>query len=235
MSQKIRCIWEHNGDDSLLYAENLVGAFSRGESKEIALKKMKHEVVSYLKWRGQPLCDSFKVEIVQEKVSQLDVKDADSDVLFQKEKDELSLDEYIELKSLALSSAKDFMTLYEMIPNRYESCLIPRKTFYGTVPCTAYEMYEHTQNVNSYYFGEIGIEVDNSGSILECREHGFKLLEAKKDFLKNELYFGDYNEEWTLRKVLRRFVWHDRIHAKAMYRMAIKTFGEENIPNVFKF
>jgi hypothetical protein len=35
-------------------------------------------------------------------------------------------------------------------------------------------------------------------------------------------------------KQLRRFIWHDRIHAKAMYRMVIRTFGE-NIPNVFRF
>lgn len=34
---------------------------------------------------------------------------------------------------------------------------------------------------------------------------------------------------------LRRFIWHDRIHAKTMYRMAIKTFGPEHIPNVFSF
>lgn len=235
MPQKIRCIWEHNGNDSLLYAENFIGAFSRGKSKDIALNKMKQEVASYLKWRKLPFDDSFEVEIVQEKISELDIKDADSDVLFQKEKAELSPEEYLTLKELALASARDFLSLYEMIPDKHKSCLSPRKTFYGTVPCTASEMYEHTKSVNSYYFGEIGVEVDNFGSILECRERGFALLEEKGDFLKNNLYLGNYDEEWTLRKVLRRFVWHDRIHAKAMYRMAIKTFGEENVPNVFNF
>ncbi len=29
-----------------------------------------------------------------------------------------------------------------------------------------------------------------------------------------------------MKLVLRRFIRHDRIHAKAMYRMAVKTFGE---------
>lgn len=46
---------------------------------------------------------------------------------------------------------------------------------------------------------------------------------------------GSYGEEWSLRKVLRRFIWHDRIHAKAMYRMAIKTFGPDVVPNIFCF
>ena len=31
---KVNCVWEHNGDDSILYANNFVGAFSRGASKE---------------------------------------------------------------------------------------------------------------------------------------------------------------------------------------------------------
>ena len=30
------------------------------------------------------------------------------------------------------------------------------------------------------------------------------------------------NELWTLKKILRRFVWHDRIHGKAIVRMMAK-------------
>jgi len=29
-------------------------------------------------------------------------------------------------------------------------------------------------------------------------------------------------EQWTETKVLRRFIWHDRIHAKALYRHGLK-------------
>ena len=31
---KIKCDWEHNGNDSMLYSSNYVGAFSRGETLE---------------------------------------------------------------------------------------------------------------------------------------------------------------------------------------------------------
>ena len=34
---------------------------------------------------------------------------------------------------------------------------------------------------------------------------------------------------------MRRFIWHDRIHAKAMWRMAKRTFPECEIENVFYF
>lgn len=156
-------------------------------------------------------------------------------MLFDREREELNIEEYKELKALALKSARDFLALYEAVPDGNKSCLPVRTTFYGPVPRTAYEMYEHTKNVNRYYFSEIGVDADNEGSIAECRERGFSLLESQPDFLKNTVFRGSYDEEWSLRKVLRRFIWHDRIHAKAMYRMAVKTFGKDAIPDIFFF
>ena len=232
---KIFCVWEHNGDDSILYAENFVGAFTRGATLQICRGKMVDEIKSYLNWLGEKACDNYSIEIVQEKTSELNIRDADSDVIFNSERKELCKAEYEQLKSIALKSAIDFLNLYNSIPDKSNSCLPERQTFYGNVPRTANEMYEHTKNVNSYYFGEIGVDIDNDGDILECRKRGFELLERTTDFLQNEVFDGSYGELWSLRKVLRRFIWHDRIHAKAMYRMAVKMFGEKNVVNVFKF
>ncbi len=232
---EIRCVWEHNGNDSILYAERLVGAYTRGRTPEEAVRKMHAEVKSYLKWKGASLAEPFEVEIVQEKNSDLTISDADSDVIFEREREPLDLAEYLELKELAMKSAQDFLTLYQAVPDKNASCLPPRVTFYGPVPRTASEMYEHTKNVNAYYFGEIGVDADNEGSIVTCRKRGFERLEQKPDFLATGVCAGSYDEEWSLRKMLRRFVWHDRIHAKAMYRMAEKTFGPGEVPNVFCF
>ena len=232
---KIRCVWEHNGNDSILYADSFIGAFTRGTSKDLAIQKMPSEIKSYLMWKGDLVTDSFEPEIVQEKCSDLTISDADSDVLFDEERKELSVSEYEELKALVLKSARDFLSLYEAIPDKNKSCLPIRVTFYGQVPRTAFEMYEHTKNVNDYYFGEIGVVTDNEGNIVECRERGFAVLESQPNFLKNIVHLGSYNEEWSLRKVLRRFVWHDRIHAKAMYRMALKMFDPDVVPNIFQF
>lgn len=218
-----------------MYSDNYIGAFTRGETKDIALSKMADEIKSYLHWKNDSEPETFEMEIVQEKRSELNICDADSDVLFDTEKGKIDFLEYQELKTLVLRSAQDFLTLYESIPDKGKSCLPVRRTFYGQVPRTAFEMYEHTKNVNDYYFGEIGIDADNDGTILACRMRGFALLEARSDFLNNNVFDGSYGEEWSVRKVLRRFLWHDRIHAKAMYRMAVKTFGVDAIPNIFKF
>ena len=231
----MKFVWEHNGNDTLLYSVDNIGAYSRGESLDVAISKIKTEIEAYSLWKNQNFEDNFEIEIVQEKNSNLQISDADSDILFDSEKAPLTQEEYEELKALVLKSANDFYSLYSSIPDKNESCMPRRKTFYGDVPRTAHEMYEHTKSVNSYYFGEIGVDVDNEGTIYDCRKRGFELLEQTKDFLKNPIIEGSYDELWSLRKMLRRFLWHDRIHAKAMYRMAVRTFGVNKIQNSFVF
>ena len=153
-------------------------------------------------------------------MSELNIRDADSDVIFDSERTGLTICEYNRLKELALKSAADFYRLYDSFPDKNKSCLPERETFYGKVPRTA---------------KEIGIEAGNEGTILESRIRGFEILEKSDGFLMSNVLEGSYGELWSLSKVLRRFIWHDRIHAKALYRMGIKTFGIEQIPNIFKF
>ena len=232
---RIDCVWEHNGGDTLLYAVDYPGAFTRGTSLQEAVEKMKKEIPAYCTWAGIPMSENADILVVQDASCDLLVRDADSDVLFEQEREPLLEEEYLRLKNLALRSAGDFLALYDAIPDRDRSNRPHRTTFYGAVPRTAEEMYRHTKNVNAYYFGEIGIDADNEGTILECRRRGFDALERHEDFLSNPVTEGSYGELWTLRKVLRRFLWHDRIHAKAMYRMAVTLFGKEQIPDVFFF
>ena len=56
---KIQCVWEHNGSDSILYSSNFVGAFTRGKSKDEAVRKMPSEILSYLAWKGDDPPDAL--------------------------------------------------------------------------------------------------------------------------------------------------------------------------------
>lgn len=232
---KIKCVWEHNGNDTLLYAVDLPGAFTRGTNLETAMSKMPAEIQSYLHWIGEPIPEHLEVMVIQDAACGLNICDADSEVLFESEKAPLCQEEYTALKQLALKSAEDFLTLYDAVPDP-SKCLVPmRNTFYGQVPGTAEEMYQHTKNVNEYYFGEIEVAADKEGDIWNCRHRAFINLEQHPNYLENPVFEGSYGESWTLRKVMRRFLWHDRIHAKAMYRRAVKVFEDQEIPNVFCF
>lgn len=238
MRKQINVVMEYNEDGFLLYASNYCGAFTRGKSKEEAIGKFENEIKQYMRWKtGCKVNPEEKYETIieQEKVSALHICDADSDIIFETEKAPLRMDEYESLKQLVIKSAKDFSDLYDSIPEKNYSTLNERETFYGTIPRTAAEMYVHTNNVTSYYVGEIGAQIENQEDILQNRIHGLEEIEKLSDYLENKLVEGSYNEIWSLRKVLRRFIWHDRIHAKAMYRMAIKTWNKDIIKNPFFF
>ncbi|SHO51547.1 hypothetical protein [Anaerocolumna xylanovorans] len=236
MLVEVKVAEEYNNNGYLIYADNFPGAYVRGRYEEEALGKLKNEIFQYLSWRDDSLAEiDINIIVVDRKKSELNVEDADSDIIFTSEKEPLTQEEYLTLKKFALKSAADFQSLYDSIPDKANSILPVRKTFYGLIPRTAEEMYLHTKNVNSYYFGEIGIEVDNEPDIFACRKEGFEKLETYVNYLSNEVKSGSYNEEWSLRKLLRRFIWHDRIHAKAMYRMACKLYGKENAVNPFRF
>ena len=131
MIMKIECIWEHNGDDTLLYAKDYVGAYTRGENLDVAFQKMESEISTYSAWLGNEMEEKIDVVIVQEKDSDLEIRDADSDVIFVAEEKPLTMSEYIVLRDLALKSAADFLKLYESIPDKTISTLPERKTFYG--------------------------------------------------------------------------------------------------------
>lgn len=222
---KIRCVWEHKGEDTILWAADYPGTFARGAGLSEALAKLPEDLKAWADWTGQGVPEETEPVIVAQIESGLDVRDADADALLDAEREPLERAEYERLRDMALRSAEQFLRLYESVPDPDRSANPVRQTFYGAVPRTAREMYEHTKNVNAYYFGELGVEADNEGDIVDCRRRGFEALEKQPDFLKNPVYEGSWDEDWTLRKLLRRFIWHDRLHARAMVRMAKRTFG----------
>jgi len=226
---------EYSDKGFLLYSVDYVGAYTRGETLKSAIEKFPNEIAQYCNWRGLKYEGVCVNTVVQEKLTDLDVSDADSDIILNSETLSLTLEEYTTLRDLALKSAADFLHLYHSIPNKDGTVLAPRKTFYGERPITATQMYEHTKNVNSYYFAEIDIEAPNEPDIFHCRKAGFEAIEKTPDFLENAVFDGSYGEQWSLRKVLRRFIWHDRIHAKSMYKMACQLCGKENVANPFMF
>lgn len=234
----IKAVCEYNDEGCLVYAENFPGAFVRGRNYQNAIAKFPKEIETWLDWaNGESKSgEVFEIELVQEKKNdELRICDADSDVIFDSEKEPLTREEYNRLKILALRSAMDFERMYDSIPDKKMNIVPQRETFYGKIPSTAEEMYNHCMNITEYYFGEIGVFAENGPDILSCRQKGFAELEKQENFLENKVFDGSYGEEWSLKKVLRRFIWHDRIHARAMYRRAFEAFWDSEIDNVFCF
>lgn len=229
----IRCVWEHNGEDTLLFALDRAGAHTRGASLAEAMAKMPAEVAAYSRWAELP-CPDGEVTVVQDAACYLAIADADSEVIFDTERAPLDPMEYEVLKNLVLASAADLLAMYRSFQDVDATADPPRETFYGAVPRSARAMYEHTRQVNAAYFGKLGVAADNEGDILTCRQAGIEALEEDEDFLTAPPRKDTFGEWWSLAKVLRRFLWHDRIHARAMWRLAQK-LGENKVKNTYQF
>ena len=74
---KIEAVCEYNDLGYLIYAANFPGAFVRGTSESEALAKFPGELKSYLRWCDAPPAPEISVEIVQRKLSELQICDAD--------------------------------------------------------------------------------------------------------------------------------------------------------------
>lgn len=235
---QIDVIIEYNDNGFLVWADNYPGAFSRGATRALAFHKLPAEVSAYAYWatgKSIPALNRDAINVLHESRTCLAVEDADSDVLFPSERLPMSMAEYTQKKSLCLKSAHDFQLLFDSIPQKDRALLKSRKTFYGKIPQTAREMVAHTNDTIAYYATSMGIPYENAASLVENRKALFAAIEAQPDFLYPRVVEGDAHELWTLKKLLRRVLWHDRIRARALYRHAITFWQKERIENPYCF
>lgn len=215
-------LYETNGKGFLGWITDYPGAYIRGKTLEEARSKIDNEIKEYGEWINEVIRNG---EIGHEKIlqSSLMIEDADSDAIFDNEKEEYETKERFEKEcEWALISARKVEEIYMscMDKDSIDKTMI-RKTFYGDVYCTIGTQYKHIVDVQQYYLDQIGCKANIEMNIVDGR--GNTLNEIKYKYIKegNALYKYP-QEEWTIRKVIRRLIWHDRIHAKAIKRMSIR-------------
>jgi len=225
---------EYNEGGTMLFAVEYPGTFTRGRTREEALAKADREVGSYCAWAGVPGPATHGVQIIQETRTGAAVSDGDSAILLDGERRPLTDGEFELLRDRVLLSAGSFMELYDALPDP-DAALTPtsRETFYGHVPCTPREMLVHVNNCARYYTKRIGIDLENVPDFIANRRTALERI-ASLGLPYSDRVFGT-DELWTVHKVMRRFLWHDRIHAKAMYRGAVRRWGREAVADPFHF
>ncbi|MGN1234575.1 MAG: O-methyltransferase [Christensenellaceae bacterium] len=220
---------EYNDKGVLLWIEELPGAFTRGKTEQEALEKLQGEVQSYCRFLSLREPETLEYTLTEYR-SALAAEDADSDLLFPSERS-IDEEEFTLRSEWALRSARAFQTLYDSIPDHDRALKPQRRTFYGLIPDTAKRMYGHVLSTVGYYADRVGIELEPK-ELISDRE---KLLAALRELPREKVFTADDGELWTVAKVLRRLIWHDRIHAKAMARAAFALYGTTTIANPFFF
>ncbi|MBR3038831.1 MAG: hypothetical protein IKI52_09015 [Clostridia bacterium] len=234
----IEVIAEYSDKGAMLWADAYPGAYARGETVSKALEKFPKNLSVFAQWAyGVPMPDLAESDFVVTHAYKTDlaVEDADGNVLFPSERLPMDMTEYTQKKQLCLRSAQDFEKLLNSIPQKDRALRKSRRTFYGKIPCSAREMADHTNRTLEYYANGLGIAFENEGGLFENRKRLFRAIESTPNFLLPRVHEAPDGELWTLRKLLRRLLWHDRIHAHALWRRAITFWQKDRIANPFFF
>ena len=236
---ELDAVMEYTDQGVTLWSLTYPGAFARGETAAQAVKKLPVACRRYRSWAKLPsetvaLKDEAVRCIRKIKVDTL-VEEGFTSVLFPEEKLPMNMARYTRLKALCLASARDFETLFASIPQKDRALLKSRRTLYGKVPVTAREMMAHVTDCQRAWAALFSIDLGESQGLLADRKRLFAGLESQPVFLADRIVAAPDAEQWTLSKLLRRLLWHDALHGRALYRKAITFWQKERIKNPFGF
>ena len=215
---------ETNGLGFIGFIIELPGAFVRGETETRALSKVIDEAVAYHRWTRISYDPPTEILVAQRHNCKLQVQDADCEILLDSDRGIISKPEFSNLMDLAIYSGETFERLYEA--TRQKDWVDParvRATFNGPAPKTIREIFQHVDKTQRYYLSRAGLETPRiSDDFLAMRIRCMKQLWEQFNQTGNSKVFSVAGEQWTLKKILRRFIWHDRIHGKSIHRMLTK-------------
>jgi len=218
---EVTLAFETNGRGCLGFIVQLPGAYVRAPTEDEALSKVQAEVGSYYGWLGERAPPSVRAMVTQRHQSQLKVEDADCEILLDADREPFQKDEFRRLLGLMKYSGETVWKAYEGAQlKEWVDQSRRRNTFYGPLPSTIEAVMEHLTGTQRFYLSRLGSRAPtNLTGFLDvrlfCADELARLYETGVSTSPVEMS----DELWTLKKVLRRFIWHDRIHSKAMARM----------------
>jgi hypothetical protein len=223
-AESLSVAMETNGKGFHGFIVELPGAYVRGPSEREAISKVPGEAKSYLAWLGQESSRLPKARIVQTHRCKLMVEDGDCEILLANDTSPMSDREFGNLVELVKYSGLTFTRLCDSAEFKdWVDEARVRKTFYGANKKTIQEVFDHVKQTQYYYVSRMGIRLkeDLKESFMRIRDLSLESLAGIFRQKGNSKVTKD-KEEWTPKKVLRRFIWHDRIHGKAITRILEK-------------
>ena len=252
--RELETIMEYNDAGVTLWSLRYPGAFARGETADAAARKLPAACRRYRLWAKLPTeadaAGEEQVRCTRKIKVDAPVEEGFTTALFPEEKLALDMAQYTSLKTLCLVSARDMEALFASIPQKDRrdmevlfasipqkdrGLLKSRRTLYGKVPVTAREMLSHVIEAQRTWAALFGVDIGESRGLLADRKRLFAGLERQPGYLDGRIVPGPDGELWTLRKLLRRLLWHDALHGRALYRKAITFWQKERIKNPFGF
>ena len=202
----------------------LPGACVRGPSEGECLSKVDREAGRYSQWLGLEPRDHYPTGPSKVHRSELCVEDADNEILLEYDRGRLDRSTFDEWRQIASYSGVCFQELYDAATLRdWRDPARDRETFYGDCPCSIREVYQHVDRVQGYYQACLGLTpaIESRGFVARRRECLSRISELYESEPVDRVHHGN-GEEWTIAKALRRYIWHDHIHAKSIVRSLLR-------------
>ncbi len=226
---EVTLIEETDGRNFRLYSEKHHGACVTAGSEEAALARIDGEINSLWSWaKGKPYTYKYKHRIIESFTADYPLDGTESHIIFSIERGPFHAIAYRVMKDMAVRSALCLGQMIESLPDAdaplyglpdglTTAADVRRAAFFGT----------------GELFNKLGIGYENKGDLYANRMFAVSSAETE-GFMRNAEHICD-GEVWTLRKVLRRIIWRDRILAKALYRAAETEWGKGVCADPFAF
>lgn len=220
-SKDVELAIEWNDHGAMCHFVEPLGAFTRGTTEAHAIEKAYAEYDSYAKWLGLRADTPIRFSIAQRYRTDLDVQEADSDILLDSDRVNRSREDVDLVEELLLYSASTLEALFTHaeLPDRVDSRMTGL-TFYGERPDTIRRVFSHVDRTQDYYMSRVGLGfTDGHASFVDRRANC--VVQLSKHWPTGQTLRPTTvdGERWTHLKVFRRLLWHDRIHAKSIVRM----------------
>ncbi len=213
-------------NNALIFAFEWPGACGWGP-KSIALAELKKDIIWTKKWLNKNQEDSFRLEITEEVKSTGDPKNADSEGFFEYDKLAFSNDEVINTLGLLQLIKIYIRNAMDQIPlNKRAIPLLAEKR-------TPNEVIDHIAIAEWWYMSRLPIVKTVVRDWRQLATDPAAKLNQVQDltvtFLRDLLLLDPASrktictangEKWSYRKVLRRMIWHELLHAKQLSILA---------------
>jgi len=212
--------YETNGKAFMGWLDELIGSYVRGKTIEEANDHISDELCDYCKWLELEN-EGFSVGTWTIVHNNAVIEEGDSYIILDNEKSERVEDDRFEILMNYLTiSAENTNSIYQN-SKEVNKCVekMAAPTFNGGDHSTIRKQMLHIISAQEYYLRNIGIDITLPKSIISCRKEVIGYLMDKNAREGNKIYQAKDGELWTITKVIRRIIWHDRFHAREINEM----------------
>lgn len=211
-----------------VWVGELLGLFVNEPFEDEALRQLPSAIVAYLQWLRQhgetiEVPDSVTVAVAERRTSDLDFAYGQYEALYDRERVPVTGDDLAQATRWMRYMRQDTLDLVARLP---EGALTWRRT-----PDHKYSIgdyLEHIARAERWYLTRLWPEVPEHVpgptpllSLARSRERALNWLLAMPAGLRGKAVDFDDGEPWTARKVLGRYLYHERYHIRSIARISL--------------